>query len=160
MSKRSMDFAKMKIPNVVPNVVPVAEVKSTVLSNVAKWVPLICAGAAVGVSIIALKEIHNMRKEMAKPVPTGTDQQLKAKIENMEIQLNKISEFLKTKTEVKLPVKLPVKIPVKLPVEKKSLDEVIKNAVESQTGINLINEKFDTDLYEEVEVTDSESEES
>lgn len=158
MSRRSMDF-KMKIPTASPQVVPTVETKN-VMGNIARWIPLICAGAAVGVSVIALKEIHNMRKEISKIEHKG-DEDLKAKIENMETQLNKISEFLKTKkTNIRPPV---VKTPTKSVSDKiKSLDEVIKNAVESQATINIINEneKFDTNIYEEVEVTDSESEES
>ena len=70
-----MSARRFKMNSTIPSVssipeVPVANskvmtetVKST--ANVlAKWVPLICAGTAVGVSIIALKEIKNVRKEV------------------------------------------------------------------------------------------------
>ena len=33
-------------------------------SNVTKWLPFICAGAAVGVSILALKELKKIKNEM------------------------------------------------------------------------------------------------
>ena len=42
----------------------IAETVKTTANVLSKWVPLICAGTAVAVSIIAIKEIKNVRKEL------------------------------------------------------------------------------------------------
>ena len=67
------------------------------MSSLAKWVPLICAGAAVGVSILALKEIKNVRKELIvmkkEQVNPGKDE-LNSRIELMDEQLRKITQYL------------------------------------------------------------------
>ena len=34
-------------------------------SNITKWLPFICAGTAVGVSILALKELKKIKNEMS-----------------------------------------------------------------------------------------------
>ena len=54
---------------------------SSTMSMLARWVPLICAGAAVGVSVIALKEIKNVRKDLMnmkkdQPVNKETDKKI------------------------------------------------------------------------------------
>ena len=169
MSKRSMDFKMKMPPQVTPNIETAVKPGTNVLGTIAKWVPLICAGAAVGVSVIALKEIHNMRKDLAaaKSVPKANEE-LKVKMESMEAQLKQISEYLKTKpptspppTKQSSPPPTKSTTPSASVVHKKStFDEVIKNAVEGHTAVNIINgnEKFDSNIYEEVEVTDSESE--
>jgi multidrug efflux pump subunit AcrB len=79
---------------------------SSIINNVSKWVPLICAGAAVGVSVIALKEIKNVRKELVNmkkeqiiSKTTGVPETLTRKIEELDEQLKKITEYLKTKSE-------------------------------------------------------------
>ena len=53
MSKRSMDFKIPKPSKLLDSGLP--ESNGNIMNTVAKWVPLLCAGAAVGVSIIALK---------------------------------------------------------------------------------------------------------
>jgi len=72
---------------------------SSFASSLSKWVPLICAGAAIGVSVIALKEIKNIRKDIIemKKNPEGgssVDVNVINKINEMDAQLIKISEFL------------------------------------------------------------------
>ena len=104
------------------------------MSSFAKWIPLICAGAAVGVSVIALKEIKNVRKEMLllkKEQMSSTDSGLSKRIEMMEKQLNIMNEYLKNQSGGKS-------------------EPIIKNAVKNEE-INVIN---DEEEYEEVEVTD------
>ena len=75
------------------------------LGNLSKWIPLICAGAAVGVSILALKEIKNVRRELIDlkneqivNVPNLETQQfdpeLLKRIELMDEQIVKISKYL------------------------------------------------------------------
>ena len=80
------------------------------ISSFSKWVPLICAGAAVGVSVLALKEIKNVRKELMNmkkeqigPVTDSApmDPELAKKIELMDEQLRKITQYLANQNKVK-----------------------------------------------------------
>jgi len=145
-----MDFKMPKHCKLPDSVLP--ESTGNVMNTVAKWVPLMCAGAAVGVSIIALKEIQNVRKELTlkKNVP---DEELAKRLEIMELQLKKLSDF------IMVPRNTTKQIPKKTP-KVNVLDEVIKNAMKPQTEMKIINEneKFDPTEYEEVEVTDDETE--
>ena len=112
------------------------------VSTMVKWIPLICAGAAVGVSMVALNEIKNIRKELVnvkserfEPV----NDELSKRMGNMEIQLKSLSDFIKNK---------------QLPKPKQG---VVKNVVkQEQPEIKIINDEE----YEEVEVTDDEAEEN
>jgi hypothetical protein len=125
--------------------------KST-LKNVAgtlsKWVPLLCAGTAFGIGIIALKEIKNVRKEliMAKKeqLTKVPDKDLVQRIENMDQQLRKITEYLSNQSKPKTSPKI---IPQAV---KKDLNKV-----------NIVNEDEDDEEEEveiEIEVTDDEKE--
>ena len=153
MSKRSMDFKMPKHPKLPDSGLP--ESTGNVMNTVAKWVPLMCAGAAIGVSIIALKEIQNVRKELTlkKNVP---DEELAKRLEIMELQLKKLSDF------IMVPQNTAKQSPKKTPkVKVNVLEEVIKNAMNPpQTEMKIINEneKYDPTEYEEVEVTDDETE--
>ena len=114
---------------------------SSISSSVSKWIPLICAGAAAGISIIALQEIKNVRKDiiLLKKEQNGSllNEEINKRMENMEIQLKMLGDFIKNKNKV----------------SKESA--VIKNAVsESLDNIQIIN----GEEYEEVEVTDDEEE--
>ena len=106
-------------------------------SSLSKWVPLICAGAAVSVSILALKEIKNVRKEMLtmKKEQGGSGDVIK-KMELMDEQLKKITEFLQKK------------------------QKVVKSAVadNQDSEIRIVNDSVTEIEYEEVEVTDDEEE--
>jgi len=151
MSKRSMDFKIPKHPKLPDSVLP--ESTGNVMNTVAKWVPLMCAGAAIGVSIIALKEIQNVRKELTlkKNVP---DEELAKRLEIMELQLKKLSDFIMVPRNT-----TPKNVPKKSSkVKVNVLDEVIKNAMNPQTEMKIINEQYDPTEYEEVEVTDDETE--
>ena len=75
------------------------------LGNLSKWIPLVCAGAAVGVSILALKEIKNVRRELIElkneqivsNPNLGTqqiDSDILKRIELMDEQIVKISKYL------------------------------------------------------------------
>jgi len=128
------------------------------MKMVAKWVPLVCAGAAVGVSVIALKEIHNTRKELMNikkeqltAQTGGGNELLGKKMELMESQLAKITEYLRNSQR---PVGPPP--PPPQPVRR---EEFIKKAVVTEPeDVKIINETQDPDEYEEVEVTDDEAE--
>jgi len=80
--------------------------KPDMLGNIVKWIPLLCAGAAVGVSILAIKEIRNINKELinlkkeslnnTKHSSESVDPMLLKKIELMDEQIRKISKYLGT----------------------------------------------------------------
>ena len=109
----------------------------------AKWLPLLAAGAAAGVSLIALKEIKSVRNEilvMKKEQSSGVSDELTKKIHLMESQLQDITDFLKNG---KAPSNAPSKI--------------VKNVVKEELKpVNIVNDNEDE--YEEVEVTDDEAE--
>jgi hypothetical protein len=136
-----MERVSKKMSFKVPEI-ETATVTKTTVSTLSKWIPLVCAGAAAGVSIIALKEIKNVRrelitlkKEQAKPV----NDELSKRMQAMEDQLKILSEFIKNKESV----------------SKESVN-VIRNAVKpSGEDIKIIN----GEEYEEVEVTDDEADE-
>ena len=103
---------------------------------------MICAGAAVGVSILALKEIKNVRKELMvlkkENVITGnTDPGLSEKVDRMDEQLRKITEYLVKNKEK----------------PKDVLKEVIKT---EPKDVKIINNDEEEVEYEEV--TDDEEE--
>ena len=134
----------------IPNVPKVSEnIKSSV---VMKWLPFICAGAAVGVSILALKELTKIKSEMIllKNQQTNvvkTDPTLNLKMDQLEEQLKKINEYLMNNNP-----KNP---------------KIIKNVISDlPKEVTIINESEDNgnngnngDEYEEIEVTDDEEDE-
>jgi hypothetical protein len=113
------------------------------VSTVTKWIPLLCAGAAAGVSIIALNEIKNLRKEMVtikKESSVVPNEDLSKRMKSMEEQFKTLSDFIKSN-------------------QKKAKDsEFVRNVVKEQVEapIKIINDEE----YEEVEVTDDEAEEN
>ena len=119
-----------------PKSVPEELVKPSTLS---KWIPLLCAGAAAGVSIIALQEIKKVRRELIviKRENSPSDE-LGKRMETMESQLQKLTDFITNKENV----------------TKDS--EIIRNVVQESGNIKIIN----NEEYEEVEVTDDETEEN
>jgi len=149
MSRRPV----LKVPS-IPMTTPSVQKSDDVMKMAAKWIPLICAGAAIGVSVIALKEIHNTRKELMNlkkeqlTVPTNSGNEiLGKKMELMESQLAKITEYLRNSQR-------PMGPPP--PVRR---EEIIKKAVIPETEeVKIINESPDEDEYEEIEVTDDETE--
>ena len=140
MSKRTIFPAK-----VVPEI-------ETNYNNLVKWIPLLCAGAAAGISIIALKEIKNIKNEIITLKVKGSDNsELNKKMENMEEQLKTITSYLKSKNELpKRTPQIPQQPPLPLPKE----NTIIKNVIKEQPEVKIIND----DEYEEIEVTDDEAE--
>ena len=118
---------------------------SQAMGSFAKWVPLICAGAAVGVSVLALKEIKNVRKELMslkKDSIGGTpvdNQELTKKMELMDEQLRKITHYLSNQNKQK--------------------EQVVKNVVSpKKEPVNIINnDPVEEEEVEYEEVTDDES---
>ena len=133
-----------KVPTpIVPTVILPSD---TIINTASKWVPLICGAAAIGVSIFALKEIHNTRKELMnlkkEQLTNGNNEILAKKMELMESQLSKITEYLRNQQH---PTGVQKKEPEIKPVK-----------IEPET-VQIINETPEPDEYEEVEVTDDES---
>ena len=97
-----MSYKKSHVPSNIPqsNITTDTKKLNGIASSISKWVPLICAGAAVGVSIIAIKEIKNVRKELITLKAEGfsntesKDVGLFKKIETMDEQIRKISKYL------------------------------------------------------------------
>ena len=117
---------------------PIDNMDTSSLSSFSKWVPLICAGAAIGVSVLALKEIKNVRKELNLKLNTpSSNADVSQKIEQMDAQLKKITSYLTKHPKVK------------------SEKEIIKTKIVPET-IKIINEPAPEE-YEEVEVTDDEN---
>jgi hypothetical protein len=114
-------------------------------SNLMTWIPLLCAGAAAGVSIVALKELKNVRNEIITLKKSGTGEEMNKRIKNMEEQLKILTEFIKESKNDKEP---------KTPKSK-----VIRNVEQPETNppvVKIIN----NEEYEEVEVTDNEDSDS
>jgi hypothetical protein len=116
-----------------------SEAVTTKVNSLVKWIPLVCAGAAAGVSIMAFQEIKNIRKDMTAMKKEQNNPlseeclNLNKRIENIESQMKIIANFVKNKEEPK----------------------VVKNVVKQEptpSVTTIINE----DEYEEVEVTDDE----
>ena len=133
------------VPQVGPSVPQVSQaVKSGTKSLITKWLPFIAAGTAVGVSVLALKELRKIKNEMVlvknqqSSSPKGYDPDISKKMESFEIQLKKINEFLMNNNS-----KNP-----------KIIKSMLKSQVPDQPTI--INEPDDDIEYEEVEVTDDE----
>jgi len=127
----------------LPTKQPVSDKIEKVGSNITKWVPFICAGAAVGVSILALRELKKIKKEMEtlknQKTVTVTDPAISKKMEQLEEQLKMINQYLMNNNS-----KNP---------------KIIKNAVKTEIPdtIKIINEQPEDNVeYEVVEVTDDE----
>ena len=115
-------------------------------SNVTKWLPFICAGAAVGVSILALKELKKIKNEMVvvknqQINVSKSDPILNKKMEQLEEQLKKINEYLMNNN----------------PKNPKIIKNIIKTEIPND--IKIINEPEENIEYEEVEVTDDDDSE-
>ena len=157
MSKKYSSYSKVTPSVSAPVTEPLKEMLEyhgpSAASTLAKWIPLICAGAAVGVSVIALKEIKSVRKEvisMKKESPKSLDKELISKIESMDEQIRKITEYLGNKNTKKEKEKKSKKGKV-----------IINESPENNlSNVNVINAAEPGVEYEEVEVTESESEES
>jgi hypothetical protein len=136
-----------KVPEVVE---PTSVVPQT--STFVKWIPLICAGAAAGISIVALQEIRKLRKEIMiikkEPAVSEANELLSKRMESMESQLKCLTDFIKNRNEVDKEIE-------KVKTATAKTEPVIKNVVQPQREpvITIIN----NEEYEEVEVTDDES---
>jgi len=153
-----------KMPSSFPTS-PSLDLKSKSLSNLYKWVPLLCAGAAAGVSIIALKELKNVKNELVSlKSEKFEDTGLHKRLETLEDQIKMISEYIKNGNPQQIPQQ---QIPQPQPPQphfynksKVNAPSIIKNAVPEQKKVTIINEPEEMEEgveYEEVEVTDDEA---
>ena len=113
-------------------------------SSITKLLPFIFAGAAVGVSILALKELKKFKAEIVlvknQQQSVKTDPVLTKKLELLEDQLKRINLFLANKNSPR--------------------NGVMKNVLKTEIPkeVKIINEPEENVEYEEVEVTDEEEE--
>ena len=113
-------------------------------SSITKFLPFLCAGAAVGVSILALKELKKFKAEIVlvknQQQSVKTDPVLTKKLELLEDQLKRINLFLANKNSPR--------------------NGVMKNVLKTEIPkeVKIINEPEENVEYEEVEVTDEEEE--
>jgi hypothetical protein len=147
-----------KLFSEMPSTSPSLDLKCKSLSNLYKWVPLLCAGAAAGVSIIALKELKDVRKELVSlKTEKFEDSGLHKRLETLEDQIKIISEYIKNGTPQNYP---PPPQPEFYNKSKVKAPTIIKNAVPEQKKVTIINEPEEMEEnveYEEVEVTDDEA---
>ena len=108
------------------------------------WFALVAAGSALGMGMFALKEIRNTRKEITNLKKEGNEK-IEKKMEKLEDQLKSINDFMRNNGTIPKPIQRPIPAKVNpVPVEPEK--------------IVIINEPENDEEYEEVEVTDSESE--
>ena len=136
-----MSFTKPSVPKMkVPG-----EVLIEKSSIVTKLLPFICAGTAVGISVLALKELKKIKNEMVvlknQQTSVKSDPEISKKMDRFEIELKKINEFLMNNN----------------PKNPKIIKSVLKTEIPE--NVNIINEEPqepEETEYEEVEVTDDE----
>jgi len=155
MYSKGVDFA----PPVVPSVgSQVTTQPNKIISNLSKWIPLICAGTAVGVSIIALKEIKNVRKELfilKKESNSVKGTEILEKMESMDEQIRKITAYLANQNNFQ---NVPVNVNNKQDSSMRNKGGKSKNPAKKDLNkVNIINEEPPVE-YEEVEVTDDDEE--
>ncbi len=140
-----MSGVSKKIPK------PASASEFNVPDDFSKWLGLISAGAAIGLGLFALKEIKNTRKELLS-IKTNGNEKIEKKMETIEQQMKEINNYIKNTSVVPKPIQRPVPNIVKIKKEKLTQIPI------EQENIVIINEEYNPDEYEEVEVTDSESE--
>ena len=114
----------------------IIDTESLNMDSFSKWMPFICAGSAIGLSIFVLRELKKTKDEMHTLTKANSnDPGVSKKLSELEKQLNTISEYIKNTKSRKSPI--------------------IKKAVVIDPEPTIINEATDSE-YEEIEVTDDE----
>jgi hypothetical protein len=148
---------KLKRPTFkVPEVIEPSEVVQK-SSTLVSWLPLIFAGAAAGISIVALTEIKKLRTEVIEnknETNSELNELLSRRMESMELQLNKLTSFIKNRNEIEQNSKT-IKKSVETPEPGVVKNVFVNPVVPKENGIQIIN----GEEYEEIEVTDDEEEE-
>ena len=115
---------------------PGTELLSSGSETLLKWAPLVCAGVALGIGVLALTEIRSMKEELMGVRKEKTDlTDITKKFDDLDVQMKRMNEYL----------------------TKKDKNPVVKSVVKPEIPKepNVINEQYE---YEEVEVTDDEEE--
>ena len=100
MSKKIVSNITPPLVNSVPMNIPKKEIIPSNISNaINRWVPLLLSATAIGVTIIALKEIKNVRKELVNFKKESfennpSDPNIIKKMEMMDEQIRKISKYI------------------------------------------------------------------
>ena len=145
------------------------EVEGSSVSMIAKWTPFLCAGAALGLGILALKEIKSLKKDVsafknnAEGGSRESDGVALKKMEAMDIQIRKISQYLAAQSVTQCEpvttnigeIKNNIKKNIKASLGK---NELGNNSVEPVKRV--VNEEpveEEESEYEEEEVTDDEN---
>jgi len=129
-----------KVPRVVENIIPEPDMEMLAEGTemLLKWAPLICAGIALGVSVLALNELRSMKEDVVSIKKEKTDlTDIHKKMDTTDAQMKKMNEYL----------------------SKRDKNPVIKSMVppEIPDNVNVINQEEE---YEEVEVTDNEEDDN
>ena len=117
--------------------IPAIDTDSFNMDSFSKWMPFICAGSAIGLSIFVLKELKKTKEEIhtLKKIEPNLDPEVSKKLSDLEKQMKTITEYIKN--------------------SKKS--PIIKKAVVIDPEPTVIINSADDSDYEEIEVTDDES---
>ena len=177
-SFKKLNSSVINKANVTTTTPEILSNKNKMLGNLSKWIPLVCAGAAVGVSILALKEIKNVRRELIElkndqivNVPNlatqSFDPELLKRIELMDEQIVKISKYLGTQQNKEKKPKIKKVINEEPEIILEKVKEVIidltKNEKIPSPKVVVLPEpvkesitEIDEEEYEYEEVTDDE----
>jgi len=159
-----------KVPSPgVPEIGTAVISPNKVMDSISKWVPLICAGSAIGIGIFALKEIKSVRKELVtikKEQNGGANEKIEQKMEDLEKQLKTITEFLKNnQREQRNATQRATRDPPRREETRNVAPKpqvIVKNAIsveEVPEEVKIINDTQEDEYEEvEVEVTDDEEE--
>ena len=137
--------------------------KMDMTETILKWLPIICAGSAIGIGVIALKEIKNVKMQMKMTSPGGSSDELMKRMEIMEKQLNKISDYVKQPKPVFHAPPQPPPQPNphrQQQVPKQQAPVIVKNVPTPPKEVKIINNEVEEYEYEEIEVTDDEADET
>jgi hypothetical protein len=137
----------------------VSDIEQVTQSSVSKWIPLICAGAAAGVSIIALQEIKKVRQELIvikkEQCSSGVSDEVNKRMENIENQMKILTSYLKPPASSVVKEEVS-NVKIFTGHNKPPISSVVKEVIKEEPTIKIINDEE----YEEIEVTDDEAEEN
>ena len=118
--------------------------KGSGVSTLTKWMPLACAGAALGLGIIAIKEMRSMKAQVIEIKKNNSpSSDLTQRMEAMDLQIRKISGFLAAQQQSRDGSAGPPK-----PVDKKPVKRVIND---NKSDEEVVEETEETEYVEEEE---------
>ena len=136
MATPSSSRIPKRIPKLVEDITPGIDMDlmAGASDSLLKWAPLVCAGVALGIGVLALNEIRSMKDDFVNKKTDNSE--ITKKMENMDTQMKKMNEYL----------------------AKKDSNPVIKAVLKTDVPapVNVVNYESQEE-YEEVEVTDDEA---